>query len=98
MICTSIAKYICQLKKLRDVKLTTTQLAACKKQLIGQLGVSNDNPEGLFLGLGKSFLHYNRYDTLPEIFARIERLTAEEVQEVANEVLAPEKLFVLTYL
>ena len=87
-----------ELKKLRDVKLTTTQLAACKKQLIGQLGVSNDNPEGLFLGLGKSFLHYNRYDTLPEIFARIERLTAEEVQEVANEVLAPEKLFVLTYL
>lgn len=87
-----------ELKKLRDVKLTTTQLAACKKQLIGQLGVSNDNPEGLFLGLGKSFLHYNRYDTLPEIFSRIERLTAEEVQEVANEVLAPEKLFVLTYL
>ena len=36
-----------ELKKLRDVKLTTTQLAACKKQLIGQLGVSNDNPEGL---------------------------------------------------
>ena len=53
-----------ELAKLREVKLTATQLAAAKKQVIGQLGVSGDNREGLFLGLGKSFLHYNRYDTL----------------------------------
>ena len=51
-----------ELAKLREVKLTATQLAAAKKQVIGQLGVSGDNREGLFLGLGKSFLHYNRYD------------------------------------
>ena len=49
-----------ELAKLREVKLTATQLAAAKKQVIGQLGVSGDNREGLFLGLGKSFLHYNR--------------------------------------
>lgn len=87
-----------ELKRLRENRLTTFQLAAAKKQLTGQLGVSNDNPEGLFLGLGKSFLHYNRYDTLPEVFARIEQVTAEEIQEVANEILAPERLFSLCYL
>ena len=86
-----------ELAKLRDVKLTATQLAAAKKQVIGQLGVSGDNREGLFLGLGKSFLHYNRYDTLLEVFAKVERLTAEEIQEVANEVFAPERLFSLIY-
>lgn len=64
-----------ELAKLREVKLTATQLAAAKKQVIGQLGVSGDNREGLFLGLGKSFLHYNRYDTLPEVFAKVEKLT-----------------------
>ena len=86
-----------ELGKIRDVKLYATQLAADKKQVIGQLGVSGDNKEGLFLGLGKSFLHYFRYDTLPEVFSKVESLTAEEIQEVANEVFAPERLFSLIY-
>ena len=86
-----------ELARLREQKLSTTQLSAAKKQLIGQLGVSGDNREGLFLGLGKSFLHYNRYDTLPEVFAKVEKLTAEQIQEVANEIFAPEQLFSLIY-
>ncbi len=86
-----------ELDRLREQKLSTTQLSAAKKQLIGQLGVSGDNREGLFLGLGKSFLHYNRYDTLPEVFAKVEKLTAEQIQEVANEIFAPEQLFSLIY-
>lgn len=86
-----------ELNKLRDVKLSVTQLTAIKKQVIGQLGVSGDNKEGLFLGLGKSFLHYNRYETLPEVFNKIESLTAEELQDVANEIFAPERLFSLIY-
>ena len=59
--------------------------------------MSGDNREGLFLGLGKSYLHYNRYDTLPEVFAQIEKLTAEQILDVANEVFAPEQLFCLIY-
>lgn len=86
-----------ELKKLREEKLSSSRLAAAKKQVIGQLGVSGDNREGLFLGLGKSVLHYNRYDTLPEVFAKVERLTAEDILEVANEVFAPSQLFSLIY-
>lgn len=86
-----------ELARFRDVKLSTSQLAVAKKQVIGQLGVSGDNNEGLFLGLGKSFLHYNRYDTLPEVFKKVEKLTAGEILEVANEVFAPERLFTLIY-
>lgn len=86
-----------ELANLRNNKLTTVQLSAAKKQLIGQLGVSSDNKEGLFLGLGKSFLHYNRYDMLPEIFNKIEKLTAGEIQDVANEVFADENLSSLIY-
>ena len=46
-------------------KLSDLQLSKAKKQVFGQMVLSNENKEGLFLGLGKSFLHYNRYDTLP---------------------------------
>lgn len=86
-----------ELKKLTENRLSDTQLAAAKKQVIGQLGVAGDNKEGVFLGLGKSYLHYNRYETLPEVFAKIERLTSSELLEVANEVFASERLFQLIY-
>ncbi|NDV56072.1 insulinase family protein [Parabacteroides sp. 52] len=85
------------LESLRDVKLSPSQLATAKKQVIGQLGVSGDNKEGLFLGLGKSFLHHNRYDSLSEVFAKIQKLTAEDIQEIANEIFAPDHLSCLIY-
>ncbi|MBP7487916.1 MAG: insulinase family protein, partial [Parabacteroides sp.] len=86
-----------EILRLRNNKLTSSQLASAKKQLIGQLGVSSDNKEGTFLGLGKSFLHYNRYDTLPEVFQRIEKITAEEMLAVANEIFDPAQSFSLIY-
>ncbi|MDR0575911.1 MAG: insulinase family protein [Tannerella sp.] len=82
---------------LRSKKLTATQLAAAKKQAIGQLGIAGDNKESLFLGLGKSYLHYNRYEILPEVFMKIEKITAEQIQETANDILHPEKIFRLIY-
>jgi len=85
------------LQKLRESKLTSTQLTAAKKQVIGQLGVSSDNKEGLFLGLGKSFLHHNKYDSLKEIFAKIEAITSDEILDIANEIYAPDHLFSLIY-
>lgn len=86
-----------ELDKIRTGGLSASQLAAAKKQVIGQMGVSGDNKEGLFLGLGKSYLHYNRYDTLPEVFARVEAVTTDDIRTVANEVYAPERLFSLIY-
>lgn len=82
---------------MREVALTGSQLLAAKKQLIGQLSVAGDNKEGLFLGLGKSFLHHNHYDTLPEAIAKIERITASQLLDVANTVFAVNNLSVLIY-
>ena len=86
-----------ELSTLRSKKLTTTQLAAAKKQVIGQLGVAGDNKESKFLGLGKSFLHFNKYEPLPEVFSKIEKITAEQILDTANTMISPEKLFKLIY-
>ncbi|MDR2921119.1 MAG: insulinase family protein [Tannerella sp.] len=86
-----------ELANLRNKQLSTHQLTAAKKQAIGQMVVASDNKEGVFLGLGKSFLHYNKYDSLPEIFRKVEAVTAEQIQDVANEVFAPESLFSMIY-
>ena len=86
-----------ELAKLRDVKLTTSQLAAAKKQAKGQLGVANDNREGLFLGLGKNYLRYDHYKPLSEVFDQIDGITAESLLEVANEGYAPDGMTTLVY-
>lgn len=86
-----------ELKHLRDVRMTSSQLAAAKKQLIGQIGVASDNNENNALGMGKTFLHYNRYETSEAVFRRIEQLTSEVLLEVANEMFAEEHLSTLIY-
>jgi len=86
-----------ELKKLREVKLTSSQLAAAKRQLIGQIGISTDNHENVSLSLGKSFFHYGHYDSPQETFAKIEKITAEEMLETANEIFNESVLFSLIY-
>lgn len=86
-----------ELKRMRENKLSGLQLAAAKKQLIGQIGVSSDNRENVFLSLGKSFMRYNHFNTLAETYEKIELITAEQLLEVANEVFDESRLFSLIY-
>lgn len=86
-----------ELKKLRDNKLTSLQLMAAKKQLIGQIGVAADNFENEALGVGKTFLHYNRFESQEALFQRIESLTPGHLLEIANEIFVEENLSTLIY-
>lgn len=86
-----------ELKRLRDKELTSAQLAAAKKQIIGQIGVAGDNFENNALDMGKCFLHYRRNEDKSEVFQRIESLTAHQLLEISNEVFAESYLSTLVY-
>lgn len=86
-----------ELKKLRDTKLSSSQLAAVKKQIIGQIGVASDNFENNALDMGKTFLHYGKSEEPVEVFKRIESLTAEHLLEIANEMFDEKYLSTLIY-
>ena len=85
------------MKRLRDRRLTAAQLAAAKKQLTGQLIVASDNNEANALGMAKTFLHYNRYESLSDVFRRIDALTPDLLLDVAGEMLDEDRLSVLVY-
>jgi len=87
-----------ELKRLCEKPLSTAQLAAAKKQIIGQIGVARDNAENNALGMAKTFLHYGQFDNPEEVFRRIEALTAKELWEVSNEMFAEDRLSTLIYL
>ena len=86
-----------ELKRMRDNKMSPSQLAAAKKQLIGQIGVASDNFENNALGMAKTYLHYHKYESSESVFQRIEALTAEQLLEVASEMFAEPYLSTLVY-
>lgn len=86
-----------ELKKLREKKLSPLQLSVAKQQLIGQLIIASENDENNALDIAKTFLHFDRYDTLYEACRRIDALTAEELINVANENLAESNLTTLIF-
>jgi predicted Zn-dependent peptidase len=86
-----------ELKRLRDTKLSGSQLAAAVKQWKGQLGVSVDQHENYALGSGKRFLRYNECKSLSQLYQEIDALTADLLLGIANEIYAEEKLFSLIY-
>ena len=86
-----------ELKKLCDCSLTSAQLAAAKKQIIGQIGVASDNFENNALDMGKCFLHYKKYEDKTEVFNRIDSLTSSQLLEIANQVFSDSYLSTLVY-
>lgn len=86
-----------ELKKLRDVKLSGSQLHAAIKQLTGQIYVASDNFENNALSMAKSFLHYGKCESIAQVCHRIEQLTPEILLEVSNEMFAENYLSTLIY-
>jgi predicted Zn-dependent peptidase len=86
-----------ELKRLRDNKLSDSQFTAAVKQWKGQLGIMSDQRENLALGLGKSFLRFNKYDDLPEVYRKIDALTNNQLLEIANEIYDENQLSTLIY-
>ena len=86
-----------ELKYMRERKLSGSQLAAAVKQWKGQLGIASEHKENIALRLGKIFLHFNKYEPLPQTYQKIDALTAEDLLEISNEIYDEKQLFSLIF-
>ncbi len=86
-----------EFRLLKNKEMGTLQLSKAKRQLIGQIALSSENRDDLMLTLGKSFLLYNKVDSLPKIYQKIEAITGKELQEIANEIFEESRLSTLIY-
>ena len=86
-----------ELKQLRDITLTSAQLQRALRQLEGQMAISAENQENNALAMAKQMLYYHHAPAWQETFAKVKEITAEQLQDVANEVFAPEKIYTLLY-
>ena len=86
-----------ELDKVMQKTLSATQLHNAKRQLKGQIAIACDNREQFALDFGKSFLHYGWEKDITHLYDSIDKVTAEDIQKVANELFATEKLTTLTF-
>ena len=86
-----------ELKKLREKKLGTLQLHNAKQQIKGQIAIGNDNNINELLAIGKSIISYDNVEDVESIYARIEKISAEYLLEVANHIFAPKQMSKLIY-
>ena len=86
-----------ELKQLRDTRLTSAQLQRALRQLEGQMAISAENQENNALAMAKQMLYHHHAPAWQEVFAKVKEISSGQLQEVANEVFAPEKIYTLLY-
>jgi len=87
-----------ELRKLREVSLTKTQLQNTKDQLMGQMAMSEEGNMSFMLMMAKSLLDINRIDGLEDLFVQIKTVTALQLQDLSNEMFREDDLSYLTFL
>ena len=86
-----------ELQTLRDVRLTSSQLQRALRQLEGQMAISAENQENNALAMAKQMLYHHHAPAWQKTFAKVKEITPEQLQDVANEVFSPEKIYTLLY-
>lgn len=87
-----------EIQLLKTKPLSETKLQAAKKQILGQILISNENRENTLLNIAKSYLHYNGYDSFEQLSEKVNKITSENILEVANKVFDDSKTFELKYI
>ena len=84
-----------ELDKMMQHPLNDRQLNAAKRQLKGQLTIACDNREQFALDFAKNYLHYGKERDIADLLVHIDAITASQIQEVAQELFAPDHLHLL---
>ena len=87
-----------ELRKLQATPLSDHKLKAAKKQLLGQIAISGDNGETQCLSMGKSLLAYGKISGGKETRELVEKISAADIQEMANTVFNIQTLSKLVYI
>jgi len=78
--------------------MTSMQLERAKKQLTGQMSITEDNHEVQCLSMGKSLLAFGKVISHAQMLAMIAAVTPQQVLHVANEIWDKSRRCTLVYI
>jgi len=87
-----------ELERLRSQPFSDKNLEKAKQKFKGQIALAEENRMSMIIAEAKNLIDYNRIATLDEVFAKIDRVTASDVQSLAVEYLDPSRLISLAFV
>ena len=86
-----------ELNKLMTQRLGTLQLSNAKKQLIGQVALSNESGMNDLLSMVRAGFFEEHIETLPETISKLEKITSSDLLEIANDIYDKNKVNLLIF-
>jgi predicted Zn-dependent peptidase len=81
-----------EFRNLKSEPITEEELRRAKDHLIGSLVLSLESSTARMSNLARQQIYFGRYCSTDEITRAIERVTREEIQDLARNLLRPEKI------
>ena len=86
-----------EINEVRDKKLSTLQLHRLKEQIKGQLIMAEENNSNFMQMMGKSYLDFGRIDSFDQINKKIDGISADTINDLANQLMVPDRMSKLIY-
>jgi predicted Zn-dependent peptidase len=86
-----------EFKKMREVRFSENQLKQAKIQLLGQMAQIVENNSAHMQHQARSVLDYGYVLDFKNFMKEIEKITAQQILDISNEIFDIEKISVLTY-
>lgn len=86
-----------QMQLLIQKKITPTQLNTAKRMYKGHMGIASESNEAVVLRMAKSYLHYNNYFSIKELFERIDKIESGKLQELACDIFSNDEFTQIIY-
>lgn len=81
-----------EFKKLKEIQITEKELKKVKEYLKGGILLSLESTTNRMMRIANSILYYNKVFTVNDYLSKIEKITVEDVQKTARELLNDSKL------
>lgn len=85
------------IREYATVTMTSLQVERAKKQLVGQMSITEDNHEVQCLSMGKSLLAFGNVISHEQMISMIASVTPQQVLHVANEIWDASRRCTLVY-
>lgn len=85
-----------EIRKIQNGDLSDADLIAAKDHLVGGIYLSSENPDSRMMRLAKNELVFDRYVGYEEVAGYFEKVTLDEVIDVAREIFRKDRIALVT--
>jgi predicted Zn-dependent peptidase len=89
-----VSEIMSEFRNLKNEKISDDELRRVKDQLKGNLMLSLESSTARMSNLARQEMYFDRFFDLDEIIERVESVSSDDIHDLANEMLQPDKVAV----